>query len=327
MPIVILYVTEGCNLRCAMCSYRNPLPEEMSVEEISTLARELAAFGLRHIVFSGGEPLLRRDFPEICELFAGLKIRESLLTNGLLLEKRYSEIGSYFSEIIVSLDGPDAPTHDGIRGQSFDRIVRGIRAVKASARPDQSLTIRTVIQKRNFREIPRIVEFARDLGVDRVSFLAADASPDAFGRDGSAPEHPSVDFLLSPTETEELRGIVSSLVRERRQEFERSFISESPAKLYHIVEYFEACAARGPYPPNTCNAPNVSAVITSRGEIKPCFFLPGYGNIRAHPLKELANSPGARSQRRAVKERLQQRCTTCVCTLSVSPRRALAGRF
>src|SRR5260221_10422878 len=97
--------------------------------------------------------------------------------------------------------------------------------VQAPAPTSKFVSLRTVVQKRNFREIPRIIEFARDLGVDRVSFLAADASPDAFGRIGSAQEHPAVDFQLPPAETEELRLIVSSLVRERGQEFERSFIS------------------------------------------------------------------------------------------------------
>lgn len=85
LPIVILYVTAGCNLRCIMCSYRDPLPNELTLDEIRKLALELSTYGLRHIVYSGGEPLTRRDFPAICELFQRSNVRQSLLTNGLLL--------------------------------------------------------------------------------------------------------------------------------------------------------------------------------------------------------------------------------------------------
>src|SRR5271169_6620914 len=123
LPLVILYVTEGCNLRCISCSYRNPSPGELTLGEIEHLAATLKDSGLRHIVFSGGEPLLRRDFPQICGLFAAPGIRQSLLTNGLLLEKRFPEIRRFFGEIIISLDGPDEETHNEIRGvDSFRQI-------------------------------------------------------------------------------------------------------------------------------------------------------------------------------------------------------------
>src|SRR5258706_13493155 len=88
LPIVILYVTEECNLKCITCSYRNAMPGELTLDEIKSLAAELKNLGLRHIVYSGGEPLLRRDFPEICEAFASPGVKQSMLTNGLLLEKR-----------------------------------------------------------------------------------------------------------------------------------------------------------------------------------------------------------------------------------------------
>src|SRR5207302_8258574 len=114
LPIVILYVTEGCNLRCCMCSYRKARPDELSIIEIERLACTLADYGLRHIVFSGGEPLLRRDFPAICKIFSQYGVQETLLTNGLLLDKRLHEIRTFLTEIIVSLDGATAGTHDTI---------------------------------------------------------------------------------------------------------------------------------------------------------------------------------------------------------------------
>lgn len=182
LPVVIFYVTEGCNLRCITCSYRDPAPGELSLTDIRQIAGRLTEGGLRHIVSSGGEPLTRRDFPEICSLFHGPGVHETLLTNGLLLEKRYHEVGTYLREIIVSLDGPDEEIHGAIRGGgAFGQILRGIRKVVASpGRP--SISIRTVIQKKNFRSVIAMVERARDMGVDRISFLAADIMSRSFGR-------------------------------------------------------------------------------------------------------------------------------------------------
>jgi MoaA/NifB/PqqE/SkfB family radical SAM enzyme len=145
LPVVIFYVTEGCNLQCTMCSYREALPGELNLQEIKKLASDLAGLGLQHIVFSGGEPLLRKDFSEICRIFASIGIKATMLTNGLLLNKRYDEIAGFFSEIIVSMDGAASATHDSIRGvRSFDTIYEGIVRVRKSA-PDQTIAIRTVV--------------------------------------------------------------------------------------------------------------------------------------------------------------------------------------
>ncbi|MCC7158564.1 MAG: radical SAM protein, partial [Ignavibacteria bacterium] len=146
LPVVILYVTEGCNLKCVTCSYRQPMPGELSLDEIKNLAHDLKSFGLRHIVYSGGEPLLRRDFIEICRLFQSLNIKQTLLTNGLLLEKHAGDLTGFFAEIIVSMDGANAETHNSIRGvNSFDLILKGIS--KTLALPQAPLvSIRTVLQ-------------------------------------------------------------------------------------------------------------------------------------------------------------------------------------
>jgi MoaA/NifB/PqqE/SkfB family radical SAM enzyme len=153
LPIVILHVTEACNLRCITCSYRSARPNELSLSEIIHLADGLKDFGLRHIVYSGGEPLMRRDLPDICAAFARNGVKQSLLTNGLLLDKRLPEIDQYFSEIIVSIDGPNDKVDSGIRGvDSFELIVKGVK--KAIGFPGKrSVSVRTVIQKKNFRYI------------------------------------------------------------------------------------------------------------------------------------------------------------------------------
>jgi len=325
LPLVILYVTEGCNLRCISCSYRTPSPGEMTLEKIARLAGALKVSGLRHIVFSGGEPLLRKDFPDICALFESGDIRQTLLTNGLLLEKRFADIARFLGEIIVSLDGPDAGTHNAIRGvDSYGQILRGIRL---AIRGGGEISVRTVVQKRNFRKMTAIVRSARDLGVSKISFLAVDARSEGFGRASRGPVVPGEELLLDAAEVLEFRSVIGDMARDCREEFSSSFIAEPPEKLMRMADYFDALNGNGEFPRTTCNAPMVSAVITSTGDLLPCYFLPRYGNIREAPLSRLLNGAEIRSTRRDVRAGTPAACKTCVCTLDVSPARALLGRF
>jgi MoaA/NifB/PqqE/SkfB family radical SAM enzyme len=327
LPIVILYVTEGCNLRCITCSYRQPAPNELTLDELEQLADSLVSFGLRHIVFSGGEPLLRRDFPEICGVFKRREVKQTLLTNGLLLEKRLSELDGMFSEIIVSIDGPDEETHDAIRGvHSFQQIVKGVRRA-LTIRDGPEISIRTVVQKRNFRRISDMVEFAKSVGVSRISFLAADVLSDSFGRDRLGPVAPNETIMLDEEETTEFREIINKMVTRYRDEIQSGFISESEKKLFHLVHYFEALIGKSSFPRNTCNAPMVSAVITSTGNVQPCYFLPSFGQIKQESLPTILNNPQAISAREKVRSYSLERCHTCVCTLHVSAFNALADRF
>jgi len=325
LPIVILYVTEGCNLQCITCSYREPTPNELSLKEITELAGRLKEYGLRHIVFSGGEPLLRQDLPQICNIFGDLGIKQTLLTNGLLLEKRLPEVQKYLSEIIVSIDGPDEKTHNAIRGvKSFEQIVKGVRrAIDSSDR--QSVSVRTVLQKRNFSKLTEMVDFAKSLRVNRISFLSADVLSSSFGRDTRGTVASDDCIVLTEAETIEFRSLVDRMVSQHR--FEGGLISESPAKMYHIVQYYEAIIGKAPFPRNSCNAPMISAVITSTGEILPCFFLPSFGNVRHGPIENLINNSTIRSTRRDVRKYTLERCHTCVCTLHVQPNAALFDRF
>ncbi len=332
MPVVILYVTEGCNLKCLSCSYRKPMPGELSFDEIKTLAIQLNDFGLKHIVYSGGEPLLRSDFTEICRLFSVLKVKQTLLTNGLLLSKKAAELKGFFSEIIVSLDGADAETHNRLRGvNSFDLILEGIEKMHKTD-PAQQISIRTVLQKQNFSQLGDFIELAKRTNVNRISFLAADVQSEAYGRDNrevraSSDETTGSSMVPDINEVLELKTIINEASQKYAGEFSRGLVSESPEKLMHIARYYAAINGTEEFPRNFCNAPMVSAVITSTGDIHPCFFLPKYGNIREGSFKELVNRDTIKETRSKVKVMEPERCKKCVCTLFVSPLNALKGIF
>lgn len=327
LPIVILYVTAGCNLRCITCSYREPLPNELTLDEYREIFGQLKLQGLRRVVYSGGEPLLRRDLPEICMLAEKTGAQQSLLTNGLLLEKRAKEVLPFLDEIIISLDGPDAETHNRIRGlNSFDQILRGVELVTGSSgRP--SISFRCVVQRRNFRKLDEMVELGKRLGIDRISFLAADVQTDAFHRDQAGFAAPTGEILLDSSECGEFRESVRDFFEKRKTEFASHFIAESPQKIMHLVEYYEAHQGISPFPRNECNAPSVSMVINSRGEVLPCYFLPSYGSLRTSALPDLLNKSDIVTTRSDVKAYRLKECQRCVCTLKIRPFSALVDAF
>lgn len=327
MPIVIVYVTSACNLRCVTCSYRDPLPNELTLSEYGRIVPELMALGLRHVVYSGGEPLVRKDLPEIMKLFAKPGIKSSLLTNGLLLRKRANDVLPFLQELIVSLDGPDAETHDAIRGiECFEHIVAGLKHVTGQGRAPV-VSVRMVVQKRNFRSLDAMVGLAKAVGAGRVSFLAADVLSKAFHRNHTGPVAPDDDILLSRSETEEFGEIMSRFVDRRQDEIRSGFIAEPASKLFNLVQYFEAFHGISPFPPTTCNAPHVSAVITSTGELLPCYFLPAFGDVRSGSIRAQMNNDLIRFTRGQVRKCALDQCQKCVCTLKVRPTAALFDRF
>lgn len=324
LPIVILYVTEGCNLKCAMCSYRNRLPDELTIEEINKLASELAGLGLKRIVFSGGEPLLRTDFEEICKIFSRHNVKQTLLTNGVLLKKKIEKIAPYLDDLIISIDGAVPETHDAIRGvNSLALIMEGIKLTKPIY-PGLNISFRTVIQKHNFRQINDIVQFGLELGISRVSFLPVDVFSEAFGREHNEIAVNDSSLLLNADEVKEFRKIIDDI---DKKYFENNFISEPHNKLIGYADYFSASLSGRSYPPVNCNAPMMSTVITAKGDVLPCFFLPMLGNIREKALMQILNGDNAQTTRKKVKAFELERCKTCVCSMNVTKRAALAGEF
>jgi MoaA/NifB/PqqE/SkfB family radical SAM enzyme len=189
------------------------------------------------------------------------------------------------------------------------------------------ISFRIVIQKSNFRQLPMMIELARSLKVDRISFLAVDVRSDAYGRLETGQTVTERSVNLNHEECDEFEKIIELVVNEYRIEFESGFISESPDKLDHIAQYFRALLGEVEFPRNYCNAPNVSAVITSTGDILPCYFLPKYGNIRQEIVSSSVNSESICQTRQKVKEYSLKQCQHCVCTLQVPSVNAFLNRF
>lgn len=322
MPIAILMPHSSCDCRCIMCDIWKGAgsPRQLTEEDVAGLLESLRALRTRWVVLSGGEPLLNPQLFRLCELLRKAGVAKlTLLSTGQGLAAKASEVVGAMDEVIVSLDGTEA-VHDAIRRVpgAFRKLGEGVAAVKAMA-ADVPVSGRCVIQRLNFEVWPDIVTAAAELGLDGISFLAADLTSDAFNRARPWSERRRSEVAPEPQQLPRLEAALELLNARCGAEIESGFIVETPSKLRRIVDYYAAHHGLGSFPPVRCNAPWVSAVVEADGTVRPCFFHQPYGNLEAGNLADLVNSHAAMEFRRGLDVGAEPVCRRCVCSLELGP--------
>jgi MoaA/NifB/PqqE/SkfB family radical SAM enzyme len=269
-------------------------------------------------VFSGGEPLLRPEVFEAARLFRARNMTLHLLTSGILLERHAASVARQFARVCISLDAADEPLYERIRGVAALRNVeRGVSRLRELA-PRLPITARSTLHRENFREMGPLVEHARRLCLDGISFLPADVSSTAFGRS----ELPNpVPLMLDRDEIRDFEVVIERTIRVYAHEFASGFIAESPEKLRRLPRYYAALAGDGPFPAVACNAPWVSVVIEAAGAVRPCFFHDAIGNVRDMPLERIV-AANLRAFRESFDVGSDPVCAKCVCSLKTTWRHA-----
>src|ERR1700677_625554 len=185
LPVLILYPHNRCNCRCVMCDiWKTDSTQEISASELERHGEDIGRLRVEWVVFSGGEPLMHSDLFRLCRFLRERRIRTTLLSTGLLIERFADQIVEFLDDVIVSLDGPPE-THDAIRRVpgAFDLLAAGVAALH-QRNPDFAVSARSTVQSSNCALLRATVEGARALGLKSLSFLAADVSSEAFNRPG-----------------------------------------------------------------------------------------------------------------------------------------------
>jgi MoaA/NifB/PqqE/SkfB family radical SAM enzyme len=247
LPLVIFYPTSRCNSRCLSCDWWKQSGEgDLTLEEIDEVAGCLPSMGTRLVVFSGGEPLLRPEVFDAAALFKARGLELHLLTSGVLLERFADQVARRFARVTISLDASSEALYEQVRGVSaLSTVTRGVARLRSLA-AGLPITARATLHKTNFREMPRLIDCARRLGLDGISFLPADVSSRAFGRD----QPPSADALaLDADEILEFRDTVERTLSAYRDDVASGFVAESPQKLRRLPQYYAALSGDEAFPP------------------------------------------------------------------------------
>src|SRR5690606_21253966 len=196
------------------------------------------------------------------------------------------------------------------------KISRGVGAIK-KIDPAFKVTARSVVQRENYSDFINTVRSARAMGLDAISFLAADVSTAAFNRhEGWSGERVS-EVALSADEARDFERLLRESFVLLKEDYDSGFIVEGPEKAMRIASYYHAINGNGSFPEPVCNAPWVSAVIESDGSVMPCFFHKPYGNIHENDFDAIINSPAAIQFRKALKVKEDPVCRKCVCSLKL----------
>jgi MoaA/NifB/PqqE/SkfB family radical SAM enzyme len=176
-----LAVNDVCNARCEHCSFfegvEDPTRTIMTTEQASDAIRQAQALGISVLNFVGGEPLLRRDLPELIKAVDKDLTTTVLFTNGSLLAERVASLRKAgLDSVYVSIDAADPERHDRFRGTPglFDKAVAGVRQ---SLRVGISTGISCTMTPESFEsgELDRMIKLGKELGVHEV--LVFDAMP------------------------------------------------------------------------------------------------------------------------------------------------------
>ena len=172
-PVVVWNMTRRCNLRCVHCyagAKAAAEPDELTTAQAKAMIDDLAAFGSPVLLFSGGEPLMREDLPELAAHATSKGMRAVISTNGTLITRekaaQLKQIG--LSYVGVSLDGGEA-VHDKFRGVqgSFKQAIKGVKNCLAEG---IKVGFRFTVNRRNVSEVPFLFDLARDMNVPRMCF-------------------------------------------------------------------------------------------------------------------------------------------------------------
>lgn len=318
LPVLVLFPHNRCNCRCVMCDiWRLRQVREITARDLEPHRDCLRALKVRWVVFSGGEALMHTDLAALSRLLHSEGIRLTLLTAGLTLAHHARLVAENLDDVIVSLDGPPE-IHDCIRHvpRAYDRLARGIACLR-KFRPEIQINGRCTVQKANFQHLREVVQAARRLALNSLSFLAVDLTSGAFNRPGGWPLERQAGVALTAEEVELLDREIDLLIREYSTDIHTGFVAESEEKLRRIVLHFQAHLGQVPPVAPRCNAPWVSAVVEADGTLRPCFFHRAIGNIHGKTLFEILNGPEALRFREELDIPNNLVCQKCVCSLYI----------
>jgi len=260
-----IHLTHKCNMRCIHCymaagsAINNELTGEQWISAIENLSKVVKN---TEIVFTGGEPLVRKDSINIMRFAKKHGHNVVLFTNGVIIDKdNILEISKCVNEIQVSMEGVTKACYENVRGKNnYDKFINSISLIKKYKVP---LTLAITIIPSNIRDIEdNLINFLERFDYDKIS-VRINAKLDKEGYAKNLPE----EFF------EDLSYIEESVINIKAQLVQRGYFDE---KKYQKNIHFYNCGIG-------CNI-----TIDSDGEIYPCSKLNiSRGNIVNKNLDEL----------------------------------------
>lgn len=293
-PVVVWNMTRRCNLKCVHCYAQAKdieFENELSTEEGKALIDELANYGSPVILFSGGEPTLRKDLPELAAYAREKGMRAVISTNGTLIDrdlaKRLKDVG--LSYVGVSLDGI-RETNDRFRGMkgAFDAALRGLHNCQEEG---IKVGLRFTINKQNVRDIPAIFDILEEEKIPRICFyhlVYAGRGSKMVSEDLSLEEsRQAVDLIMEKTKKLHEKGFAAEVLTVDNHcdgpYLYMKLLNENPERAAEVFELLSM---------NQGNSSGIGiGCVSWDGSVHADQFWRHYsfGNVRERPFIEIWN--------------------------------------
>jgi len=317
-PVVVWNVTRRCNLKCVHCyAHARDVAsaDEMTHAEGRAMIDDLAGFGVPVLLFSGGEPLIRRDLPDLAAYAVEKGIRAVISTNGTLITpekaKILKEIG--LSYVGVSLDGMEA-VHDRFRGVkgAFKAAMEGIRN---SQEAGIKVGLRFTINRFNVDEMPAIFDLLEERNIPRICFyhLVYAGRGSGLVKDdlSHAETRKAVELIMARTRDLHDRGISKEVLTvDNHADGPYLYLrikEEDPARAAEVLELLKMNEGN--------NSGRGIGCVSWDGEVHADQFWRhhSFGNVRKRPFSEIwtdAADP-LLNQLKDKKNHVKGRCAEC----------------
>lgn len=314
-PLLISYaVTRKCNLKCKHCysdATEYPAHDEIPTEEAKRLLDDIAGWGVRLLIFDGGEPLCRDDFFDVAAYASSKGLRVVIGSNGTLIDRGVVERlkSSGVMAVQISIDGANAQTHDWFRGMegSFNKALEGAEVCREAGLPFQfGMTIR----RGTLDEVPDMLKLAVDSGANAAEFFDLVRVPRV--------KKAIPDEVLAPDERKEVMGWLAEAQRDCP-----IVIRVPGCPMYTLIlqekdiqpKHFPAnLLKRIPYYGRGCAAGMSNGYLTvlPNGDVIPCMLLQvKLGNVREESITRIWDSSQVLSQLRN-RNLLEGECGRCI---------------
>jgi MoaA/NifB/PqqE/SkfB family radical SAM enzyme len=292
---LICSLTNRCNLHCIMCdTWRTPweIPKNTYKEVHSLLPY------LEHAIWLGGEVFLSEYFGELLEETKKYPhLKQRINTNGIFITDEWAEkLFQNNVELIYSIDGATKETYEYVRkGADFEGLIRSINAVrnikKKYGGEKFSLRMNAVIMKSNYKEIEKLVDFAREHDFDLVQLMPI------------AGEDTEEHIFSSKFRDEGILKYIDSAARsaqEKARLYDIEFLNSLPA-FGNSTRESEPCDAEKDNRGLFCYLPWQQILIYPDGNVRfGCFCDEPIGNVLENTLEEIWNSDKAREYRQRI---------------------------
>ena len=317
-PLVVWNMTNRCNLRCLHCyisAEDRDYQDEFSTEEAKAFIKDICEMGAPVLLFSGGEPLLRKDIFELGAYAKKLGTRPVISSNGTLITPevaaRIKEAG--FEYVGISIDGAEA-THDHFRQKKgcFQAAINGIKNCLAAG---VKSGVRLTVNKHNYQDLPAVLDLVEREGIPRFCMyhlVYSGRGREMVGDDLTHEQSRRVmELLVEKALDWHKRGVKTEILTTDNHadgvyllKYVRRNMPEREQEVVELLKMHGGCSAGGKM-----------SNIDPRGDVHPCQFWSHVtlGNVRQRKFSQIWSEENSSlvEKLRHLDQHVKGRCGRC----------------